>query len=143
MVCVFAREFALLQMYTAFGAALVTLIYFMEFRPFLHEKINKLEMVNEGTHIILLYHLLNFTGVDYEATGRYGGGTSFIIFLSFFIFGHLGNLGYEIYKVYRHIYNKKHKRATKGEGDIEVKELSIIIEDNFESNHSSVDSAER
>ena len=143
MVCVFAREFALLQMYTAFGAALVTLLYFIEFRPFLDDKVNKLEMMNEGTHIILLYHLLNFTGVDYEAEGRYGGGISFVLFLTAFILIHVANLVREIYKVFRNIYNKKHRRASKGEGDIEVKDLSIIIEDNFESNHSSVDSDER
>lgn len=92
-------------MYTAFGAALVSLLYFVEFRPFLHDKINKLEMINEGTHIILLYHLLNFTGVDYEASGRYGGGISFVLFLTAFIVIHVANLVREVYKVYRNIYN--------------------------------------
>ena len=101
------------------------------------DKINKLEMMNEGIHIILLYHLLNFTGVDYEANGRYNGGIFFVIFLTIFILIHLTNLVYELYKHYRILYRKKYKKATKGEGDIEVKELSIIIEDNFESNHSS------
>ena len=143
MACVFAREFALLQMYTAFGASLVTLLYFMEFRPFLDKKVNKLEMMNEGVHIILLYHLLNFTGVDYLAMGRYDAGISFALFLTLFILIHLANLVYEIYKVYLHIYNKKYKKVTKGDGEIEVRELSIIVEDNFESNHSSVDSDER
>ena len=99
--------------------------------------------MNEGVHIILLYHLLNFTGVDYLATGRYDAGISFALFLTLFILIHLANLVYEIYKVYLHIYNKKYKKVTKGDGEIEVRELSIIVEDNFESNHSSVDSDER
>ena len=77
-------------------------------------------MMNEGFHIILLYHLLNFTGVDYSATGRYDAGISFVLFLTIFLLIHLANLVNEIYKVYRNMYNKKFKRVTKEEGDIEV-----------------------
>ena len=52
--------------------------YLIEYRPFEEDKLNKLEIFNEITNLVLLYHMLMFTEWISDASSRYLVGWSFI-----------------------------------------------------------------
>ena len=64
-----------------FACTVIQLIYLGWFRPFEDQRLVNLEIMNECTSLILLYHLMLFTDFVPEAETRYLIGWSFIFFV--------------------------------------------------------------
>lgn len=64
-------------------------IYLCIWEPFDDPIFNKIELMNEITSIILLYHMFSFTDWVPEASDRYIMGWSFIVFTSLNLICHL------------------------------------------------------
>ena len=111
------------------------------------------EIVNEAMFQVLLYHTMFFSEYMHDAGDRYELGWSFI---AFFILGYVAHLTLLVYsavsRVRRTYLRKKIMKIKIESGQIELeakqlekmrRELSMIKEDDFESNHSEKDSDER
>ena len=78
LVCILAQNDLWLQMSVAYVVGMVNLAYLIVQRPFDDEKVNNLEIMNEATNFILLYHVVLFSGVVPDSETRYLLGWSFI-----------------------------------------------------------------
>lgn len=110
-----------------------------------------LEIMNELTYFVLLYHVMAFSGLVDDSVDRYSLGWSFLTFVIANLLVHFVNLIYESYDIIRSPIKLRHrlKMAKEAgvivdqEGKIKDPELSIIMEDEFESNHSEMDSEKK
>ena len=68
-------------MTAAFFVSLVNICYLWKFRPFEDTKVLNLEIMNEATNFVLLYHVMCFAGLVPAAEDRYMLGWSFILVL--------------------------------------------------------------
>jgi hypothetical protein len=82
--------------------SIINICYLCKFKPFEDRKILKLEIMNEVTNIILLYHLMMFTDWVPEAETRYAIGWSFIFVISANILVHFSLLVYDTAKKVRY-----------------------------------------
>ena len=89
LICILAEKILWLQLSAAFFVSMVNICYLCKYRPFEESKILKLEVMNEATNFILLYHVICFGGLVPDAPGRYMLGWSFIAFLGANILVHL------------------------------------------------------
>lgn len=80
MVVIFFEEQLWLQLTASFVVGIVNLGYLMAWRPFGSDKINNLEIMNEATCLILLYHVMLFSSYVEDPETRYLIGWSFIFF---------------------------------------------------------------
>ena len=76
---------------------MVNLCYLVKYQPFEDRKILKLEIMNEVTNFILLYHLLTFTDFVGDVEARYSIGWSFLFFMC-------GNLCVHLYLMIKGMY---------------------------------------
>jgi len=129
--CIKAEEDTLLQVVVALILAMVTISYLVVFKPFLHPRINALEIMNEATNFILLYHVILFSGFIPEAEDRYIMGWSFIAFTVANLVVHLG---FMIDEIYRNLRKWRIRTAISKIKPSPV--LSVIVEESFESNFS-------
>lgn len=99
--------------------------------------------MNEGTCLILLYHVCLFSGFVTETETRYLIGWSFIFFTCSNMAVHFGLLVKATYIEMKESLTAKYcpKRVTTEE-DLK-KDLSIIAEESMESNNSSEDDAKK
>ena len=142
-----------LQFGSAFIFSLVNMAYIIEFKPFTDEKVYWVEMFNEGANLLLLYHTMSFTDLMLDDMDRYKLGWSFVTFFALFFVGHMALLVHTTATAaYRQRRQKKILRIKIETGVIEReerqreqlrRELSMIKEDDFESNHSEKDSNEK
>jgi len=89
LTCILAPDALWLQVSAAFILAMVNLYYFVIYKPFGAQKINRLEIMNELINFILLYHVILFSGVVPEYEDRYMLGWSFIFFLGSIMLVHV------------------------------------------------------
>ena len=92
LVCIFFETHLWLQLSAAFVVGLINLGYLMAYRPFGEEKINNLEIMNEATSFILLYHVMLFSNYVEDAETRYLIGWSFIFWTCLNMLVHFGLL---------------------------------------------------
>ena len=78
LVCILAEDALWLQISVAVFVGMVNLCYLVVQRPFDDEKVNNLEIMNEATNFILLYHVILFSGMVPDSKTRYMLGWSFI-----------------------------------------------------------------
>jgi len=131
---------------------LINFCYLCKYKPFEDPKILKLEVMNEATNFMLLYHLMMFTQWVPEAATRYAIGGSFIFFICANILVHFSLLVNDTAKMARvkiTQYRKmkcclkwpcKRLPIIMPHGEVVSKNLSMIAEeDEFESNFSEKD----
>ena len=107
-------------------------------KPFTYNRINMLEIVNEVTNLLLLYHVILFSGMIDNTEERYLYGWSFIVITSLNLCMHLLLLLYEGYWNIRKQCIRRKLAAMKV-----LPVLSVIVEeDSFESNFSIKKKAE-
>lgn len=63
LICILAQRDLWLQMSAAFFVSMVNICYLCKYQPFEDRKILKLEIMNEVTNFILLYHVMCFAGL--------------------------------------------------------------------------------
>lgn len=97
IICIEIEDDTLLQIVLMFILAMITMCYLILFQPFLHTRINTLEIMNETTNFILLYHIMLFSGMIADAETRYLTGWSFIFVTSLNLIVHLAFLLHEMY----------------------------------------------
>lgn len=110
-----------------------------------------LEIFNELTYFVFLYHIMAFSGLVDDSVDRYHLGWSFLCFVIANLLVHFVNLTYESYHMIRGPIKlrRRIKMAKEAgvivdpEGKIKDLELSIIVEDEFESNFSEMDSEKK
>ena len=73
---------------------MVNLCYVVKFKPFADKTIMWIEVLNESTNLILLYHTMSFTGFMPSESDRYDLGWSFIGFFAASFTAHLAMLVY-------------------------------------------------
>ena len=73
---------------------MVSLIFLLHFDMYLERLVEKLEIFNEVTTLVLLYHLLGFTNFVSDIETQYIIGFSFVFFLS-------GNMATHVYFLLR------------------------------------------
>ena len=150
---VVAERNVLVQFAFAFACSLVNVCYIIAFRPFKEWSVYVVEFLNEGTNLVLLYHTVCFTGMLVDEEDRYRYGWSFIFFFCLSFTLHMGYLIWTVlYTFYRRRRQQKILKIKIESGQIErerklrekmQRELSLIREDDFESNHSAKGSDER
>ena len=106
----------------------------------------KLEIMNEVTNFVLLYHVVLFSNLVPDPETRYGIGWSFILFTGANMSVHLSLLCKETYHNMKEscgkgCCKKKVEKSPAEDEEVKTKELSVIAEDEFESNFSSKDSS--
>jgi len=117
---------------------MVNICYLFMYKPFEDSKILKLEVMNEVTNFILLYHVILFAGLVPESVDRYMVGWSFIVFISANMLVHFILLVKETLGTCKEDIKKRCSKKPKEEEEkIELKELTVIFEEEFESNFSS------
>lgn len=123
---------------------MVNLCYLVRYKPFEDKRMVKLEIMNEVTNFILLYHVILFTNFVPDPETRYGLGWSFIFFTACNMLVHLSLLCKETYYSMKESCCKKKKveKEPDAEAEAKAKELSVIVEDEFESNFSSKESSD-
>ena len=89
-----AQDHLWLQFGFAFIFSMVNLCYVVKFKPFSDITIRWLEILNEGTNLMLLYHTMCFTNLMLDEHDRYKLGWSFIAFFSASFTMHLVMLVY-------------------------------------------------
>ena len=82
LICIWAEKDFMLQISCSLAACLVNICYMCAYQPFEERKILALEVMNEVTNLILLYHVMCFTRFIPNAEDRYQLGWSFIGFIS-------------------------------------------------------------
>lgn len=97
--------------------------YVLKFKPFTDKTIFWLEILNEATNLILLYHTMLFTNLMLSEGDRYDLGWSFIGFFSASFAVHIVMLIYTIVVTSRYTYRKKkYHKVRKESGAIEREE---------------------
>ena len=96
-ICVVFETDILRQVVLLTIISMATIIYVIMCKPFTHNRINMLEIVNEVTNLLLLYHVILFSGMIDNTEERYLYGWSFIIITSLNLCMHLLLLVYEVY----------------------------------------------
>ena len=143
LVCILAPKELWLQIAVNFVVSMVNLCYLVKYKPFEDKRMVKLEIMNEATNFILLYHVILFTNFVPDPETRYGLGWSFIFFTTANMMVHLSLLCKETYHSMKESCGKKCRKKIEEEPAddvVKTKELSVIAEDEFESNFSSKDS---
>ena len=98
LVVIFLDTYFWYQILIAMVCGMINICYLCKFKPFSDRKILRLEIMNEVTNMVLLYHLMMFTEWVPEAKTRYAIGWSFICFFSANIFVHFSLLVYDTAK---------------------------------------------
>lgn len=127
-----------LQITLAFIVSLINVSYLCRVMPFEDRTVQKLEVMNEMTNLILLYHLLGFAGLIRESEDRYKLGWLFCIFIAANMLVHFTLLIISTLRSCKlEIKKKCAKKPPKSPQP--PKELSVIYEEDeeFWSNHSS------
>ena len=137
LVCILAQDALWLQISVALFVGMVNLCYLVVQRPFDDAKVNNLEIMNESTNFILLYHVILFSGVVPDSQTRYMLGWSFIAFTGANILVHFSLLVIETAGEIKIWCKKKCNKKSAEEEEQRKKDLSVIQEeDSLESNHS-------
>ena len=134
-ICIVAEDDFWLQVSAAFFTSMVNVCYLCKYQPFEDRKVLKLEVMNEITNFLLLYHVMCFTGLVPEAEDRYAIGWSFIALISLNMAVHFTLL---VIETIRNFKKRCCTKKVKQDDRIVDKknELSVIYEDEFESNFS-------
>ena len=147
MTCIVFEKDLWLQMSVNFAVGLVNLIYLVKFKPFDDNRVNRLEVMNEATNFVMLYHVMCFTDFVPEAEDRYYIGWSFIACIVVNLIVHMSLLIIDTTKQVKSSAKEKcfkKKGEEDEEGELKKKELSVIMEEaEFQSNFSSKDDNER
>ena len=61
MTCIVFEKDLWLQLTVNYTVGLVNLCYLVRYQPFDDTRVNKLEIMNEATNFIMLYHVMCFT----------------------------------------------------------------------------------
>ena len=80
---------------------MVNICYLIRFKPYENEKLHYLEIINELTYFILLYHVMAFSGLIFDPADRYGLGWSFLVIFILNLVLHMANLVEEIHNMIR------------------------------------------
>ena len=137
IVCIYAQDDLWLQITLAYVVGMVNLAYLVVQRPFDDEKVNNLEIMNEATNFLLLYHVVLFSGVVPDSETRYLLGWSFIGINAMNMMVHFGLLIKETYySIKEWCKKRKAKKDQDEEEEPPKKELSVIEEVSIESNHT-------
>ena len=151
LVCIWAEKDFMLQIICSLIAGLVNICYLCAYQPFEERKILALEVMNETTNFILLYHVMCFTNFIPGAEDRYLLGWSFIGFLCCNMLVHLLLLVKDTVLTVRESCKKNCCRKPiilteeqKEQLEKRKRQLSIIAEeDELQSNFSEKNSIER
>ena len=125
IVCVSAQEDHLLQIGTAMIFGLISISYLITYKPFCDRTINRLEIMNEIINLVLLYHVILFTGVVPWSASRYKFGWSYIFFMFSSLLVHLVVTFMETYRLIRLWYLRKYRTKIVPHNK-KRKDLSII-----------------
>ena len=121
----------------------MNLCYLVTYKPFYEDKIGNLEIMNECTYLILLYHVCLFSGFVTEIETRYAIGWSFIFLTCAIIGVHFGLMVYATYLEVKQFLSQKFcPKRVAIEGNFK-KDLSVIAEVSMESNNSSEEEAKK
>ena len=125
-----------------FAVGLVNLCYLVKFKPFDDERVNKLEVMNECTNFVMLYHVMCFTDFVPEAEDRYYIGWSFVACICMNLMVHLYLLIMDtVAQVKESCKEKCCKKKGEEEEELKKKDLSVIMEEaEFQSNFSDKES---
>ena len=114
-----------------------SIVYLIKVKPFTNPAATKVEILNEVTFVLLLYHMMCFTDMVGNLETRYIMGYSYLVFASLNILFHLVRMGYlnlkKLYKKLKKKYAKmKAKKALKiskvNQGDANLIEDSVLYE---------------
>ena len=123
-----------------FTWGLVNLCYLVKYRPFDDNRVNNLEIMNEATNFVMLYHVMCFTDFVPEAEDRYFIGWSFVACICMNLMVHLTLLIMDTTAQIKESCKEKcckKKKDEDEEEELKKKELSVIFEDaEFQSNFS-------
>ena len=139
MTCIVFEKDLWLQLTVNFTVGLVNLCYLVRYQPFDDSRVNKLEVMNEATNFIMLYHVMCFTDLVPEAENRYMIGWSFVAMICMNLMVHLTLLFKDTIAGIKESCKEKccKKKGEPEEEEIKKKELSVILEDaEFQSNFS-------
>ena len=143
LICILAEDDLWLQITTAFFVGLVNLCYLFKYQPLEDRKVLKLEIMNEITNFLLLYTVMCFAGLVPEPEDRYMLGWVFIGLLAANMLVHFTLLMVEQFFTCRDRCKQCcKKKQEETEEEKKAKELSVIIEEEFESNFSSKSSSQ-
>ena len=99
-----------LQIFTCLILAMVSMLYLIHTQPFKETLVTNLEILNEVTTLVLLYHLLCFTNFCPDVRTQVLVGYSFVFFLSANMATHVFFLLRSTFLDYKRKYNLKKQR---------------------------------
>jgi len=107
LLVVVAESQLWLQIVVAFAFALAHGAYLAAYKPLTNDRMLKLELMNEGTHFILLYHVMLFAGMVPAPSARFDLGYSFIFFLCVNLLVHVVFIVIETVHMLRVFFRRK------------------------------------
>ena len=95
---------------------MLSVCYLLWYKPFEDSRVNKLEVMNEATNFIMLYHVMCFTDFVPEAEDRYQIGWSFLFFIIVNLLVHLSLLIIDTIKQVKDSVKEKLNKKDKLDG---------------------------
>ena len=112
LICIFIKDHVSIQLIAFYIVTIFTMIYLQWVLPWDTKKLNFLDLLNEVTSIVTLYHMILFTDYVPEARIRYLFGWSLIFSNSVAISIHVFLMGkeilFELKKKIKRRFSRKH-----------------------------------